>query len=120
MSGFLIDLTIASYYKFGNALTSNHGHSALVGVYGMRAVGFAFFGLRYRIPADKWFDQLAKISFWSLNIGLARMSLMTLPPLGVLQLSLGRPGHFHARPFEAHRQQHPTRCSSGCACRPTC
>jgi nitric oxide reductase subunit B len=52
----------------------------------MLAVGFAMFALRYFIPEDRWSDKLAAISFWSLNVGLAWMSLVTLLPLGVLQL----------------------------------
>jgi nitric oxide reductase subunit B len=38
------------------------------------------------IPADKWPERLARISFWSMNIGLAWMVFATLLPLGILQL----------------------------------
>ena len=71
--GFLINLPIVSYYEIGTALTANHGHAAMMGVYGMLAVGLALFCLRYLIPAERWSDRAAKISFWSLNIGLAWM-----------------------------------------------
>ncbi len=37
--GFLINLPIVSYYEIGTALTANHGHAAMMGVYGMLAVG---------------------------------------------------------------------------------
>ena len=37
--GFLINLPIVSYYQIGTALTANHGHAAMMGVYGMLAVG---------------------------------------------------------------------------------
>lgn len=84
--GFLINLPIVSYYQIGTALTANHAHGAMMGVYGMLAVGLALFALRYIIPPDKWPERLAKISFWSLNIGLAWMVFATLAPLGVLQL----------------------------------
>ncbi len=96
--GFLINLPIVSYYEIGTALTANHAHAAMMGVYGMLAVGLAMFALRYLIPADKWPERLAKISFWSLNIGLAWMVFATLLPLGVLQLykSVGS-GYFEAR-----------------------
>ena len=96
--GFLINLPIVSYYEIGTALTANHGHAAMMGVYGMLGVGLAMFALRYLIPADTWSDKLAKISFWSLNIGLAWMVFATLLPLGVLQLyqSVGN-GYFEAR-----------------------
>ena len=84
--GFLINLPIVSYYEIGTALTANHAHTAMMGVYGMLAVAFSLFALRYLIPADKWSDKLARTSFWSLNIGLAWMSFVSLLPLGVLQL----------------------------------
>jgi nitric oxide reductase subunit B len=41
---FLINLPIVSYYEIGTALTSNHGHAAMMGVYGMLAVGLALLG----------------------------------------------------------------------------
>jgi nitric oxide reductase subunit B len=84
--GFLINLPIVSYYEIGTALTANHAHAAMMGVYGMLAVGFSVFALRYLIPAEKWSDRPAAISFWSLNIGLAWMVFATLLPLGILQL----------------------------------
>jgi nitric oxide reductase subunit B len=49
-------------------------------------VGLALFYLRYIIPEQHWSDRAAKISFWSLNLGLAWMVFATLFPLGVLQL----------------------------------
>jgi nitric oxide reductase subunit B len=84
--GFLINLPIVSYYEIGTALTPNHGHAAMMGVYGMLAVGLALFCLRYIIPEQHWSDRAAQISFWSLNLGLAWMVFATLFPLGVLQL----------------------------------
>jgi nitric oxide reductase subunit B len=96
--GFLINLPIVSYFQIGTALTANHAHGAMMGVYGMLAVGLALFALRYIIPAQRWPDRLAKISFWSLNIGLAWMVFVTLLPLGVLQLWHSvNDGYFEAR-----------------------
>ena len=83
--GFLINLPIVSYYEIGTALTANHGHAAMMGVYGMLSVGLSMFALRYLVPEAKWPDKLARISFWSLNIGLAWMVFATLLPLGLLQ-----------------------------------
>src|SRR5512135_563012 len=80
--GFLVNLPIVSYYEIGTALTANHAHAAMMGVYGMLAVGLALFCLRYLIPSARWSDRAARYSFWSLNIGLAWMSLGTLFPLG--------------------------------------
>ena len=84
--GFLINLPVVSYYEIGTALTANHGHAAMMGVYGMLAIGLALFCLRYLIPADKWPEKWAKIAFWSTNIGLAWMCFATLLPLGIAQL----------------------------------
>jgi nitric oxide reductase subunit B len=84
--GFLINLPIVSYYEIGTALTPNHAHAAMMGVYGMLSVGLALFCLRYIIPEERWSDRAAKISFWSLNLGLAWMVFANLFPLGVLQL----------------------------------
>ena len=84
--GFLINLPVVSYYEIGTALTANHAHAAMMGVYGMLAVGLALFCLRYIIPQEHWSDKAARISFWSLNLGLAWMVFATLFPLGVLQL----------------------------------
>ncbi|MGE5696413.1 MAG: nitric-oxide reductase large subunit [Candidatus Sericytochromatia bacterium] len=84
--GFLINLPIVSYYQIGTALTANHGHAAMMGVYGMLAVALAMFVFRYAIPPDKWPEKLARLSFWSLNVGLAWMVFATLLPLGILQL----------------------------------
>ena len=96
--GFLINLPIVSYYEIGTALTANHGHAAMMGVYGMLAVGLALFCLRYMVPEDRWSDRAAKLSFWSLNIGLAWMVFATLFPLGILQLYHSvSVGYFDAR-----------------------
>jgi len=84
--GFLINLPIVSYYEIGTALTANHGHAAMMGVYGMLAAGLALFCLRYLIPEKFWSDRLASVSFWSLNLGLAWMVFASLFPLGLLQL----------------------------------
>ncbi|WP_303325150.1 nitric-oxide reductase large subunit [Actinomyces radicidentis] len=96
--GFLVNLPIVSYYEIGTALTANHAHASMMGVYGFMALGLGMFALRYLIPEDKWPERLAKVSFWSLNIGLAWMCFATLLPLGILQLNeaVGT-GYFEAR-----------------------
>jgi len=99
--GFLINLPIVSYYEIGTALTANHGHAAMMGVYGMLAAGLALFALRYLMPEERWSDRAARTCFWSLNIGLAWMVFATLFPIGVYQLyeSVSR-GYFEARELE--------------------
>jgi nitric oxide reductase subunit B len=96
--GFLINLPIVSYYEIGTQFTANHGHAALMGVYGMLAIGFFMFVARYFIPPDRASERAMKISFWSLNIGLFMMVFVNLVPMGILQLNDSfQNGYWHAR-----------------------
>ena len=47
--GFLINLPIVSYYEVGTILTANHGHAALMGVFGMLAMALMVFALRQSV-----------------------------------------------------------------------
>ena len=84
--GFLINTPIALYYMQGLNLTPLHGHTALFGVYGMLGIGLMLFCLRGLKPDLVWNQGWLRGSFWCFNIGLALMGLLTLLPLGVLQL----------------------------------
>jgi len=66
--GFLINLPIVSYYEIGTALTANHGHASMMGIYGMLPIGLALFCLRYIVPEKYWSDKAARTSFWALNL----------------------------------------------------
>jgi len=99
--GFLINLPFVSYYEIGTNLTANHGHTAMMGVYGMLAVGLLLFCLRYLVHPDKWSDRAAKLSFWSLNVGLAWMAFFNLFPVGIVQLyDAVNEGYWHARSLD--------------------
>jgi nitric oxide reductase subunit B len=96
--GFLINLPVVSYYEIGTALTANHAHTSMMGVYGMLAAGLLLFCLRYLMRPDRWSDRAAKLSFWSLNIGLAWMAFVNLFPLGIVQLYYAvDTGYWYAR-----------------------
>jgi nitric oxide reductase subunit B len=99
--GFLINLPVVSYYEIGTNLTPNHGHTAMMGVYGMLAIGLLLFCLRYLMRPDRWSDRMARVSFWSLNIGLAWMAFCNLFPVGIVQLydAVNR-GYWHARTLD--------------------
>ncbi len=84
--GFLINLPIVSYYEIGTQFTANHAHGAMMGVYGMLAMGFFMFVARYFIPPDAASERAMRWSFWSLNIGLAWMLFINLFPIGLVQL----------------------------------
>ena len=84
--GFLINPPLSLYYMQGLNLTPLHGHTALFGVYGMLGIGLVLFCLRGMKPELVWDERILKGSFWCFNIGLALMALLTLLPLGTLQL----------------------------------
>jgi nitric oxide reductase subunit B len=84
--GFLINPPLSLYYMQGLNLTPLHGHTALFGVYGMLGIGLVLFCLRGLKPGILWNERLLATSFWSLNIGLGLMAVMTLLPLGTWQL----------------------------------
>ena len=87
-----------SYYEIGTQFTANHAHGAMMGVYGMLAIGFFLFVARYFIPPDRGSERAMKISFWSLNIGLLLMLAVNLFPLGALQLyDAFANGYWHSR-----------------------
>jgi len=98
MFGFLINLPIVSYWEIGTQFTANHAHAAMMGVYGMLAVGFFIFVARYFVPRDRGSEVAMRTSFWALNGGLAWMVVLNLFPIGALQLhdALAN-GYWHAR-----------------------
>jgi nitric oxide reductase subunit B len=66
--------------------TPVHGHTALFGVYGMLGIGLMLFCLKGLAAQDVWKTRLLGFCFWSINIGLALMVLLSLLPVGLLQL----------------------------------
>lgn len=99
--GFLINTPLALYYMQGLNLTALHGHTALFGVYGMLGIGLLLFCIRGLKPDVVWNEKLLRNSFWTLNIGLTMMALLTLLPLGLLQLNdVLNNGYWHARSAE--------------------
>ncbi len=96
--GFLINTPLALYYMQGLNLTPLHGHTALFGVYGMLGIGLMLFCVRGLKPEALWHEGLLKGAFWCFNIGLALMALLTLLPMGVLQLQAAlEHGYWYAR-----------------------
>ena len=83
--GFIINLPIANYYEHGTYLTVNHGHAALMGVYGNLALAAVLFCCQLLFKADVWKPRLVKTIFWSINVGLLLMVLLDLFPAGIIQ-----------------------------------
>ncbi len=83
--GFLINPPIALYYMQGLNTTAVHAHAALFGVYGMLGIGLMLFCLKGLATKRKWKTRALFFSFWSMNVGLGLMILLSLLPVGLLQ-----------------------------------
>ncbi len=83
--GFLINPPIALYYMQGLNTTPLHGHTALFGVYGMLGIGLMLFVAKGLAAPGLWKQKLIAFSFWSINLGLLLMALLSLLPVGLLQ-----------------------------------
>ncbi|GHB97643.1 nitric-oxide reductase large subunit [Thermomonas carbonis] len=99
--GFLINPPLSLYFMQGLNLTPLHGHTALFGVYGMLGIALLLFALRGLRREMVWDVRALKVAFWCLNIGLALMALLTLLPLGTMQLLAAiEHGYWYARSAE--------------------
>jgi nitric oxide reductase subunit B len=99
--GFLINPPIALYYMQGLNTTPVHGHTALFGVYGMLGIGLMLFVLRDMDIKSVWNEKWIKFAFWSLNIGLTLMVLLSVLPVGLLQtIASVKHGLWYARSAE--------------------
>ncbi len=83
--GFLINPPIALYFMQGLNTTPVHGHTALFDVYGMLGMGLLLFCLRGLTRDGEWRSGPLAVAFWSVNVGLALMVLLSILPVGLLQ-----------------------------------
>ena len=103
--GFLINPPIALYYMQGLNTTPVHGHTALFGVYGMLGIGLMLFVLKGLAARNVWKDGVIRFAFWSINIGLALMVLISVLPIGLLQtLASVEHGFWYARSADFMQQ----------------
>ena len=99
--GFLINPPLSLYFMQGLNLTPLHGHTALFGVYGMLGIALMLFCLRGLRGQMAWHTRALKAAFWCLNVGLALMAVLTLLPMGVMQLLAAIDhGYWYARSAE--------------------
>jgi len=108
--GFLINPPIALYYMQGLNTTPLHGHAALFGVYGMLGIGLMLFVLKGLTGDFAWKNNVIRFSFWSINVGLMLMLLLSLLPVGLSQtlasvhygMWYARSADFMQQPYMAH------------------
>ncbi|RXF70457.1 nitric-oxide reductase large subunit [Arcticibacter tournemirensis] len=103
--GFIINPPIALYYMQGLNTTPVHAHTALFGVYGILGIGLMLFVLKGLYRQNVWKDGLIGFSFWSINIGLLLMVLISVLPIGLLQtVASVNEGMWYARSAEFMQQ----------------
>jgi len=103
--GFLINPPIALYYMQGLNTTPVHGHTALFGVYGMLGIGLMLFVLKGLTGQRMWKDRYISMAFWSINIGLLLMVLISVLPIGLAQtVASVDHGMWYARSMEFMQQ----------------
>ncbi|HEY0985745.1 MAG TPA: nitric-oxide reductase large subunit [Kofleriaceae bacterium] len=99
--GFMINPPVALYYMQGLNTTPVHGHTALFGVYGMLGMGLVLFTVKSLRPELVWPDRLLGAAFWSINLGLGAMVLLSVLPVGLLQTwAAVDHGYWYARSAE--------------------
>ena len=112
--GFLINLPIVSYFEVGTILTPNHGHAAMMGVFGMLAVALMVFAFRQILDDAQWtrVDKYVRVSFWGLNLGsgidgreqsLSRRCAAAVGRAQPRLLACPRPGVPERSPGASHR-----------------
>jgi nitric oxide reductase subunit B len=85
--GFIINLPFANYFEHGTYLTVNHGHAALMGVYGNLSLAAVLFCSQLLLKPSVWNAKLLRRVFWSINVGLLLMVLLDLFPSGIYQFN---------------------------------
>jgi len=83
--GLVINLPVVNYYEHGTFLTVAHSHGSFLGAFGLLALGMLLYVARHAIP-EGWHDRRLWTSFWLVNIGLTLMLVVSVIPIGVLQL----------------------------------
>ena len=83
--GIIINLPIMNYFEHGTYLTINHGHAALMGVYGNISLAAMLFASKLVLKPKRWHRGVVRFSFWSINAGLMLMVVLDLFPAGAIQ-----------------------------------
>ncbi|MFP5386715.1 MAG: nitric-oxide reductase large subunit [Bacteriovoracia bacterium] len=99
--GFLINPPIALFYMQGLNTTAVHAHGATFGVYGLLSLGLILIIVQTAFREREWNEKLMNFGFWGLNAGLALMILLSLLPIGLIQVAASmEAGLWYARGSE--------------------
>ncbi|MCB0190689.1 MAG: cbb3-type cytochrome c oxidase subunit I [Anaerolineae bacterium] len=81
----LINLPVVNYYEHGTFLTVAHSYVSFLSGFGFIALGLLLYAIRHT-RSDTWSERRLFWGFWALNVGLALMVVVSVVPVGVLQL----------------------------------
>lgn len=96
--GFLINPPIALFYMQGLNTTAVHAHGATFGVYGLLSLGLVLIIVQTTFREREWNEGLMSWGFWGLNLGLVCMILLSLLPIGIVQMAASmKAGLWYAR-----------------------
>ena len=86
--GFFVNLPLVNYYEHGTYLTVAHAHAAMFGAFGFLALGMATYLLQITTRSAAWSERRLWWAFWCWNVGLLLMVVVSLLPVGFLQLEV--------------------------------
>ena len=118
MFGFLINMPIVSYFEVGTLLTRNHGHAAMMGVFGMLAIALMVFVLRQM--HDRRAVAAGREVFEGRVLGAQHRSRddggpEPVPRRRAAAVDVIENGYWHARSLD-YITASARCCSNGCAC----
>ena len=107
--GLMINPPIALYCMQGLNTKPVHAHTAVFGVYGMVGIRLVLFCMRALRPTAHWNSRMLAIGFWSINIGLFAMVVLSVLPIGLVQTWASvEHGYAYARSPELMQQPYMT------------
>lgn len=99
--GLAVNPPLWNYYEHGQFLTLAHAHAALMGTFGMLAIGLVYFAARGLAPATVWSDRLGTWSLRLFNSAIVLWLVLNLLPIGIAQLATSvQSGYFASRSLD--------------------
>jgi len=103
--GLILNFPIINYYEHGTYLTVAHAHGSFLGGFGFLAIGLMLYSLRFTVSEAHWSERMLNWSFYLLNVGLLLMLVVSVVPVGLIQIFKAFSNTFHASRELAFYQQ---------------
>ncbi|NIR25828.1 MAG: cytochrome B, partial [Gammaproteobacteria bacterium] len=103
--GLILNFPIINYYEHGTYLTVAHAHGSFLGGFGFLAIGLMLYSLRFTVSEANWPRRAFTWSFYLLNAGLFLMLVVSVTPVGLIQIFEAFSNTYHASRELAFYQQ---------------